>query len=68
MSHLDNAHTTKVMADKLGFRWCSSCQADKASAGFVKQGTRWICTGCQARRQAGAPSHSLSSSKRGIRA
>ncbi|MDT3707453.1 MAG: hypothetical protein ROZ09_11545 [Thiobacillus sp.] len=51
MSYDPNTRTTDAMAKNVGIRWCSSCNADKPAAGFVKKGVRWICAGCQARRK-----------------
>ena len=50
MSHPENTRVTDAIAKNVGFRWCSTCNADKPAAGFIKKGCRWICAGCQVRR------------------
>ena len=66
MSCIDNARATLAIANNVGIRWCSSCQSDKPAEGFKKLRSRWICTGCQVRRNNGKPPRILSSINRGI--
>jgi hypothetical protein len=54
MSCADNTRVTDAIAKNIGIRWCSSCNADRAAAGFKKIGARWVCAGCQVRRKAGS--------------
>lgn len=55
MSHPENTDITDAIARNVGIRWCSTCNADRPAAGFIKRGPRWICAGCQKRRANGTP-------------
>jgi hypothetical protein len=53
-SSAETTRVTAAIAKNVGFRWCSSCQADKPADGFrlIGGGTkRWICGGCVAGRK-----------------